>query len=49
MWNAWGRREMHIVYWWGSLVERDSLEDLTLLRVHLVYHNPSVTVRQHNI
>jgi hypothetical protein len=27
MWRVWGKREMHIGFWYGSLKERDYLED----------------------
>jgi hypothetical protein len=27
---AWGRREMHIRYWWENLKERDHLADLVV-------------------
>jgi hypothetical protein len=28
MWHVWGRRGVHIGFWWGNLSERDHLEDL---------------------
>jgi hypothetical protein len=27
-WHVWERREICIVFWWGSLKERDNLDDL---------------------
>jgi hypothetical protein len=27
MWHEWGRRGMHIGYWWESQKERDYYED----------------------
>jgi hypothetical protein len=27
MWHEWGRRGMHIGYWWGIKKERDHWED----------------------
>jgi hypothetical protein len=28
MYHVWGRREVHIGFWWGNLRERDHFEDL---------------------
>jgi hypothetical protein len=28
MWQEWGRREMHIRYWWENQKERDHWEDV---------------------
>jgi hypothetical protein len=28
MWHEWGRRGMHLGYWWGSQKVRDDWEDL---------------------
>jgi len=38
MFYGWDKREMQAVFWWGNLVERDSLEDSTLLAVLITYH-----------
>jgi hypothetical protein len=28
--HMWGRRELHIGFWWGNLKEREHLEDLSI-------------------
>jgi len=30
MYHLWGRGELHTVFWWGTLEEKDHLEDLGL-------------------
>ena len=30
MWQVWGRRDVHKVFWWGNLKERDHLEYISV-------------------
>ena len=30
MWHVWGRREVHIGFWWINLIKRGLLEDTRL-------------------
>jgi hypothetical protein len=32
MWQVWRRVEMHAEFWWGSLRERDHLQDKSIDR-----------------
>ena len=47
LWHVWGRVEMHTEFWWGSLRERDHLQDISIDRKMILKWNkwctPSVT------
>jgi hypothetical protein len=27
MWHVWGRRELHALFWWENLMDRDHVEE----------------------
>jgi len=32
MWHVWGRKEIHLGFWWGKLQDTDSLLTLGIYR-----------------